>query len=542
MTACHSVPDHARYIPKDAVVVVGINTSALAKKVAWSKITGSELLEKMESRLKERGQGSVRELEHAGIDPTSTYYAYVVPGSEATGNQPHITGLIPLEDAEDWEAYVKKTFPKATISKAGDHQEAQLNDQLYAGWNDELLVFKNVLHRPGRFVMQADSGFAGDSVEVWEEGAPDQAAMTADMQQAFQPRKEQAITSDRHFTALEKKGHDLTLWVNYEVLMAQNAAAKVMGGLSNTLWKETAIAMGFDFEKGQIDGDMRYYVPENLREVYRKMGAAKLDKNMLSRVSGSNLDGFVAFNYPSSAISGLLEKMGLLGLLNMGLAAQGLSVDDVLGAFSGDMLMAVNDLKVNTKTSSDTAGEYRRSEPELNYLVALKIGDRARFDRLMAFATGRSLLQAAGGGVYGVPNAPKAGTLLVENGYAVFARSPQAAKAFASAPKQATIPDYILKQVQHEPSAFYLNFQTLMAGVDMSQLSGRRDAAIYAETRKLLSYFLASGGGFNSDHLHYQTRLQMVNAEENSLLQLIDFASRVSELSELDNQPVAMVR
>ena len=47
MSACHHTPDHAKYIPKDALMVAEVNTKELSKKIAWSMITGSNLWDKL---------------------------------------------------------------------------------------------------------------------------------------------------------------------------------------------------------------------------------------------------------------------------------------------------------------------------------------------------------------------------------------------------------------------------------------------------------------------------------------------------------------
>ena len=53
-SACNHIPDHARYIPKDAVAVAGINLKSLSKKIAWNMITGSKLFKEMQSRIPQK--------------------------------------------------------------------------------------------------------------------------------------------------------------------------------------------------------------------------------------------------------------------------------------------------------------------------------------------------------------------------------------------------------------------------------------------------------------------------------------------------------
>src|ERR1017187_996193 len=109
-TACNRMPDHARYIPKDAVAVAGINLKSLGKKIAWNVITGSKLFKEMQKRIPEKNaKDAVSGIEKAGIDAMNTFYVYVKTDTRFKGGN-RITGLVPLSDASLWEAYVKQTF------------------------------------------------------------------------------------------------------------------------------------------------------------------------------------------------------------------------------------------------------------------------------------------------------------------------------------------------------------------------------------------------------------------------------------------------
>src|SRR6476469_6694328 len=78
-TACNSgIPEHARYIPKDAVAVAGVNLRSLSKKIAWNVITGSKLFKEMQAHIPERNaKEAMAGIEKSGIDFANTLYLYV---------------------------------------------------------------------------------------------------------------------------------------------------------------------------------------------------------------------------------------------------------------------------------------------------------------------------------------------------------------------------------------------------------------------------------------------------------------------------------
>lgn len=56
LSACHSLPDHAKYIPKNAVAVLSVDIENLGKKVAWNAITGSKIFDEWKARPRKKMQ------------------------------------------------------------------------------------------------------------------------------------------------------------------------------------------------------------------------------------------------------------------------------------------------------------------------------------------------------------------------------------------------------------------------------------------------------------------------------------------------------
>src|SRR5436190_10409051 len=76
LASCHSVPKHARFIPKDALFVMGVHTGEMRKTLAWSAITGSSLLDEMRKAAGDKAPEMLKDAENAGIDFSSTLYFY----------------------------------------------------------------------------------------------------------------------------------------------------------------------------------------------------------------------------------------------------------------------------------------------------------------------------------------------------------------------------------------------------------------------------------------------------------------------------------
>ena len=535
LAACNHMPDHARFIPKDALVVVGVNTKQLGKKIAWNAIMGSKLLEEMQW---EKTGDVITDPSQIGIELMSTSYVYMKPDKRFTEGS-RITALVPLEDEGKWEAFVKKSFPEAVIKEQKGHKDAQLAEGMYAGWNSELLIIMNTLQLPAQHAeIVADS--TGDT-SIVEVAAPvpavvDLSQLAGEMNNAFSTTKENSLTGNKRFSGLENEAHDITLWMNYDELMNQYMSGANMGiPLSNSLWKNSSMAAGFDFEKGKIAGDIRYYVPDAMEQVAKDLGSKDADKEMVERLPGENLDMLMAWHLAPKGVKGLLEQTGMLGFVNLALSGEGLSADYILEAFSGDMAVSFNDFTMKKElvsdtpcATSDTAGI--SISGDIHYTYALRINKKENFDRLLQLAVSTGFLQAGSNGSFLLNNGSmQPATVAVNSQYCAISNNEANIKAYfdGSFKKQAKPAD--AEVVYGHPFGIYFNAQGMMKAVDPAVAGSGRDSHMLAESKKLLRDIHFTGGGFSSSAFNYKMAINFVNPEENSLLQLIEFTMRMNK-------------
>lgn len=526
-SACKQMPDHARYIPKDAVAVVGINTKELGKKVAWSMIAGSELLDEL---AKDDKKGLVRDLEQAGVEGRSTTYLYFSP-DKRYGSKYKMVALIPLADAGKWEAYLKQKSPEATI-KAGDKRsEASLNDMMYASWSKDLLMISSVISNEtaSMHYEYADSTntVVIDSYSV-SSYTPDPTAMTAEMEANFALKKENALVSDNRFTRLEKAGHDITFWVNYDRLMGEvskNNGMGMMGGFSDKLWKNSAMTAGLDFEQGRIAGDIEYFVPDKMKEVYKEMGNGKVDQKMLERLPGQNLNMVMGYSMSPKGLKMMLEKMGVMGLVNLGLSSMGVSADQILEGFSGDIVLSLNG---TGQTQQDT------STPAFNFTLALKLNKKDNIQRLLDMLAQKGMIISKGGGVYesAEDNGP---ALVMDASYAVVANNAAQAQAYIDGSAAKTpLAEEARREVAGHSFGMFADFQAILNSIPAGT---GRDSALSAEMRNLLLNASFNGGDFAGNSFKSRLKVELKDKKENSLVQLLGLAQRLKKARETYSTP-----
>lgn len=535
-SACNRVPDHARYIPKDAVVVAGINFKSLSKKIAWSAITGSQLFKEMQNHVPEKSsKDAMNGIDKAGLDVANTFYVYVKRDARfKDGNK--VTALVPLSDAGQWEAYVKMVFPKADIKEHDNHKETMLSKGMYAGWNKKLLIFMSITSTPDYKAMTEGGMTETQNPQV------DDATMQAEMNNAFNITADNAITGNKHFTKLETDGHDVTIWVNYEQIMNQmsGSMAEKMGmSLSSNLWKDAAFAWGFDFKKGKITGDMLYYMSPDMYEFGKQFGSASADADMISRLPSQNMDMLMAIHLAPEGIKTMLEKMNMLGLANLGLATQGMTVDDVLDGFTGDMAFVMNDFSLRTEKVTDTfmgqAVTHQNQKPNISMSYVLKIKKKEKFNKLLKMVKDMGLPASQNG--FTVPLDEKDSIyIMINDQYAVASnRKANAEGMLQGTFKSQKLPENVSSVVNGHPCSIFVDVQQFCKNVDGSISSSASDSVMISESKKLINNVSLTGGAFSDNAFSYHLDVSFMNTEENSIVNLMDYAMKINDASKTNN-------
>lgn len=530
-SSCNNIPDHAKYIPKNAAIVVGIDIKALTKKVAWNAITGSKLFKDMQKQM--QGKAGDKSFEDAGIDVANTMYAYIAPGSGANGEQ-RVTALIPLSNAGKFETFLNTNFPGKTITQQGKIKTAALNENMYAGWNDKLLIIMNTSH-----YYYSDSALS-------EPAAPDAAQSIADMQAAFNIAPDNSIIHNDRYVALEHEGHDILFWMNYEQVMSKymdNSGVEWMSTLSgmSSFWKDAAVTAGFDFEKGKIAGEVHYYISNDLKNMASEFGGTNADKEMIDKLPAQNLDMLFAYHLSTKGTHDLLEKMGVLGFANLALTNQNMDVDYIMNAFTGDMGLALNNFKVKMENiAGDTTyggmTPYRASTRFVDFVYVMKINKKQNFDKLLSLAG--EMIKPMGANAYYFSYGTDSLYMVCNDKYAVVSNKMENAASCLQS-KGSHIAN--AEPVYGHPLGFYMDFQQMVSSIDPAMFnSSLSDSTMLTESRKLLQDMTISGGDFKSNSFEYHMQLNFMNKEENSLIQLMNFAMKLSGDTPAPQQAVTL--
>lgn len=530
-TACNNMPKQAAFIPKDATAVISINAKGLSKKIAWNVLMGSDLFDEMKKELPD--SAAVSGLGDAGIDVLNTIYAFTKTDERFSGGT-KMTAIIPLNDVKKWEAYLQKTFPGMAVKDVKKRKEAKLGNNLYAGWQNDMAIVMNTLSQYPSYDMAN-----GDTSAPM---AKDEDVLPQEMDAAFHLSKENSLVKDKRFAQLDAEGHDMCLWVNYDAMMGSmsKGMGSIAGGLamSGKLWKNAAMATGVDFEKGKIAAGVKYYVSEELQQVYKEYGSPAADKEMITMLPKQNMALMATMHLTPKALKATLEKMGMIGFMSLGLAETGLTNDDVFDAFSGDMAVAVNDFAVKKETIAMEGMEpFTSTKPSADYLFSAKIGDKAKMMKLINFTVSKEMVKPIGDNVWIVGDDDTAYIVANDKFLVVTNKLPVANNFLAGVYKSQSAPAIVKEEIYGNPAGIFADFQALLANIQFTN-EEQKNSQMAAEMKRLAQNFIASGGEFKDDCFKYKAEFNFVNKNENSLIILMDFAARMQKLNKEDDMPL----
>lgn len=462
-------------------------------------------------------------IEDMGIRYLSTVYAYAVPDMRLSSKARFIV-ILPLQDPAKFSAFLKKEFAGATITQKDKLTLASLNEHLCIGWDDQTAI---IAAAPGN--------------NEWMEGrnaAPATAntsvILTEEIQKTFAMSEDQSIAGNKKFAELQKAGHDISLWLNYESLMnslpqEQIGTPGAILASQKKLLKDAYVAGGIDFDNGKITGDATYYFNKSAKAIAESLEGKSSGDELLKKVQGKQLNLMMSYHINPQGIRTMLDSIGVLPLATVGLKEAGLDLDDILNAFSGDFLLAVTDFSVTTESQSYTMGgssvNYTKPVPSFKATLSFKLKDKAAFDKLMQTAVAQQAVTSSGPGRY------SAGFihLATDGEYAVLSNEAAVSEAYL---KGSGASFNIPAEVKNSTSGFFLDIKNSIAAVPLDLMYGKQDTAVFHDGKNLLETISAHGGKVQGDHTDFHFEINFINKKENSLLQLIQFGQKVAAAEE----------
>jgi len=520
--SCNKTNTQGRYIPATAAIAVHINGKSLSDKLPWSEIKNNPLFK--DAYADSNMTASVKKLldnpDNSGIDTKNDLEFFIQ--KDSIGGYAAFEGSI--KDEAAFKTFVTEMTENGTATeKDGVNYISRF--PVCVGWTKEKFVC--VMDAPGLGKMDALSRrMINDSIDISNHQSRD---ISATCKAVFALEESKSLGKEKKFSKLLAEKGDVHFWMNSEELNKgiELPAAMAMFNFDK-LYKGSITTATFNFDNGKITADAHSYAGEELTKLFKKYSGGNVNEDMLKRMPGKDVMALIALNFKPEGLRDFLKLTNLDGIINIGAATLGFTLEDFVKANKGDIMLGFSDLKLVADTSTHAPAENGEGEfiapqmpkPTFNFIFAASVGDKDAFNKLIA--TGKKLT----------------GTF-VNSGALPFAYSSNATY-FALGNSQANTDQYLagvnsnnaelVNQLKGEPMAAYFNLQSIIKVFGNEAAKDSSARIVYDASLKLWDNIKVKGGNFSDDAMQQHIEVNLVDKNTNSLKQLNQYFFTISEM------------
>jgi hypothetical protein len=504
-------------IPKDAAVVVHINSSSLTSKLSWKEIRETNWFREMSRDQKDSLSRQIMENpEASGVDVKSDF-AYFMK-STAHGGYMVFEGKI--KNAGDFENMVKKMNSGVQVQKDGDLKWIKTESNSILSWNDSKFIYMG--NAPE---MRQNSPFGNRNMEQ-PVSTDSLRRYTKDL---LAMDKDNSLERDDRFSDLLKQDGDVHFWVSAEQFTSSMGGGMMSMLKMNSLLKGNVATFTLNFDKGRIAVKSRQYFGDEMSKILDKYEDKKVSSELINRIPSQNVYGVMAFNVNPAVIKDVLQVTGMDGMANAYLGQMNYSLDELLGATNGEFLVSVSDFQLNKKQvtipayyQGDTAHSFTRTEPDFKVLVAAGVKNRAAFQKLLDLAN-QNLPPAA---------ISKVNFKLNDQWFVAGNNMEKVDQFLAGGNSNQPFAD----KITGHPFGLYVDLQKIFKSIGTS-MDNAYDTAVYNANVNFWKDVVATGGEYKNKSITSEFSINLVDGSENSLKQLNQYAEKMSSAKKLRPAP-----
>jgi hypothetical protein len=536
LTSCSKVPEQSKYIPKNAGFVLSLNSKQLTNKL----VTNGFTLDKMFTAIQSKDSASAmakawKDAENSGVDLQNNFFVTFVPGPNG---QSYVSLVGSLKDAGKFEDFLKKNVASFTLKKKNDFQYIWSERQkTVIGWNKETVIaLKGIdpynMEQKGLGLPSPDDA---DSTQAVDSAiASPAAAVTVQEEDAwatiedhlFHLKSDETASNIPAFKDLLKSNDDVSMFLSGEAIYsAQTQSNPMMAMMDMRKLVEGSYYTGsLNFEKGSVEMKGSSYVGKTMADIYKKYGKMEADMSMLEKYPSNNIDGFVVYGIDLRAVGDILKLMNMDGMANMALRSSNLTMDDILAAFKGQLVYVASDFAVRKAPVAWDPTD-STTKPSAKWVYAMKMGDKAAFDKVMTSPLLASTLTKKGDQYVLAQQIPDAPAMSINDKLIVLA-SDQALldQYIAGSGKAEGLDNSFVSKIKGNPFGGYVDVQKLSGAVP-SELAPADAHSIIDEAKSLVKDITMVAHSFDGTKADAEITVHFINKDENSLVQLVKFGT-----------------
>ena len=515
--SCNKGDKTGLLVPKDAGVVIHINSGALSSKLSWDEISQTDWFKELSNETTDStAQKLLNDPAHSGIDTKASLVFYI----KKQGRNGYVVFTGSVKDPVAFESFCKEVNKGAgKATKEADLSFMTMERSGIVAWDNSRFAYIGNSPMPD-MEKAMDEHHSSDSYKFSVDSLKEFGKL------ALTLKGKDNLDNDSRFASLIEDGSDVHIWTNIAGLYGSNSlAAGVMSMMKmNTLLEGNVSASSLNFEDGKIAMKTKQYYGEEMQKLLSRYSAKPLSADVINRLPSQNVVGMIALNYPPEGLKEFLKVTGLDGVANGFLGRIDYSIDEFVKANKGELLVAVSDLEIITKEKTMDTGEgqppykYSTTQPDMKVLFATSVNDKAAFDKLIGIALAETKNLP-------VQNSPKIQYKL-ENGWFAASNSQEQVDKFLSG---ASTKNPLADKISGEPFALFIDIQKIITSTKSSVKDSSGSAAITASG--MWQDIIATGGTYKDKAMNFTFEINLVDKNTNSLKQLNQYVNDLYKIN-----------
>ncbi len=491
-----NAPQLALYIPKDAATVFVVDVKSITDKINSSGITMDSIVNMMD---KHGTDVTWSEIQNSGVDLTKSFYVFTSSiNSMQNGNTENSGMVASLSAKGQLESFIQKKLNTPNVKTDSKYKYVDLKDGSVLGWDDHVMILS--------------------SVKQNKQTTADEALSHQQLTTLFTQSESNSLASISEFkTAMNKPG-DIHFWLN-----ASGSLNNIpMLGMTKitSLFQDTYTDGTIDFENGKAVASAETHFNKTLSDILEKYPSREIDKSMISRYP-QPINGFGVMSFNPKVLVDILHYLGYDTMADGYTSQMGFSTNDIVNAFSGDIAVIFSDFKMEDKPIPYLPG-VQSKRPGGEFLVTMRIGDKAAFDRLMNGLVNKNIL-SKNGDQYELGAFGGHGFVIETTSNNLFIASDDAlVKAYEANTTTSALNDDIQKDIDGKSMAMYIDIAGMLRKANTDDTTSVKTTQAALATFK---NFIASADKSDGKSVTGNLELNFVNTNENSLASLVKFIS-----------------
>lgn len=505
VSSCGKSNKEGLLVPENAAMVILMDGESMNEKLPWQEVKENELfkLGMQDTSMATYMRSALENPENTGVNIKKDFILYIV--KDSAGSFGVLQGTV--ADEGKFRTYNTSVAQGTSVAQK-DGISTISKDMMLTAWNkDRFMIFMNLpdvnMNELSKENFENDS-LPSDS-SILNKLKFSQRDLATLVPTHFNLKKENSLAGNDKFTDLVDDDGDILFYVNLEETYSDMPGMEQLAMMDLAkVYRGSFVTGSADFENGKIEIETRSYAGKELEAIWKKYESSGFSTDMAERVNTDNIAVFFTFNFKPQGLLEFIKLIGMEGMINMGTAFLGFTLDDFVKGNKGNVLFTVSNMRTDSSGKS-----------EADVLFAAEINDKTSFDKLINAG------KKAGSEGLGSQNIHYSAT----DKYFAIGNNQNAVSTFTSG-KGGKAPQF-LSNMKGEPFVGYVNFQYIFKNIPVSETDSA-NRAMYDATVAMWESMTMKGGNFEDGGIEQEIEITLMDKNTNSLKQLNNYISKMA--------------